>query len=95
LQEDKSGGGIGILGGSSQSFFGASSGNILAKFTSILLVVFLLSCVIIAIIASRTTTEITATRGDLDKAQQSRLEAKITELNPDEILTNDETSDEK
>ena len=42
LQEDKTGGGMGILGGSSQSFFGASSSNFLVRVTSILLVIFII-----------------------------------------------------
>ena len=69
LQEDKSGGGIGLLGGSSQSFFGVSSGSILSKFTSILLVIFLVSGIVIAILSSRFSTESTITETDITKSE--------------------------
>ena len=69
LQEDKSGGGIGMLGGSSQSFFGVSSGSILSKFTSILLVIFLVSGIVIAILSSRYSTESTITETDITKSE--------------------------
>jgi protein translocase SecG subunit len=89
LQEDKSGGGIGILGGSSQSFFGVSSGNFLAKITSILLTIFLIACVVIAIIASRSSTDTRVTKKDIKELELQN----ITEVDLNDILTADETTD--
>ena len=80
LQEDKSGGGIGALGGSSQSFFGASSGSILAKFTSVLLVLFILIGVAVAIISSRFTSETMIKSEDINRVEYSNIKAKITEV---------------
>ena len=94
LQEDKSGGGLGILGGSSQSFFGASSGSILTKFTSILLVIFLLSGIIIAIIFSRFTSESTVTTDDISKTEFSGYESKkIIIDSKTDFIDRDKTSD--
>lgn len=57
VQEDKSGGGLGILGGSSQSFFGASSATMLTKITSVLLVLFFVLSLIIGSISAKTTRD--------------------------------------
>ncbi len=55
LQEDKSGGGLGIIGGSSQSFFGANSGTILVRITTVLFVVFLVLMLVIGLMSSSFT----------------------------------------
>lgn len=57
VQEDKSGGGLGVLGGSSQSFFGASSATMLTKITSILLVLFFVLSLIIGSLSAKTTRD--------------------------------------
>lgn len=57
VQEDKSGGGLGVLGGSSQSFFGASSASMLTKITSVLLVLFFVLSLIIGSLSARTTRD--------------------------------------
>lgn len=81
LQEDKSGGGgMSFLGGSSQSFFGASSGSILSKFTSILLVIYLVSGIVIAIIASRFTSESFVTKEDISKTEFTEYSATTTKV---------------
>lgn len=57
VQEDKSGGGLGVLGGSSQSFFGASSATMLTKITSVLLVLFFVLSLVIGSLSSKTTRD--------------------------------------
>jgi protein translocase SecG subunit len=92
LQEDKSGGGIGIIGGSSQSFFGASSGSILAKFTSILLTIFLISGIVVAILTSRFSTKTTITESDINRTEYSNIRAKVTEINQNTITNSEDSS---
>jgi len=65
LQEDKSGGGIGIIGGSSQSFFGASSGSMLAKITAVLTTIFIVLCVILALISSTFSKDAIVSKEDI------------------------------
>lgn len=72
LQEDKSGGAVGILGGSSQSFFGANSGSMLAKFSAIMLAIFLIVGVLIAIVSSHVGIQANFTKSDIVKAKLSR-----------------------
>jgi protein translocase SecG subunit len=70
LQEDKAGGGLGsILGGSSQSFFGASSGNFLTRITTIFLVIFFVFGIAVSILCSTATTDATITEQDIQKKQ--------------------------
>lgn len=78
LQEDKSGGGIGFLGGSSQSFFGASSASILSKFTSILLALFLVLGIVVAILSARSSN--TITESDITKTEFSDYKARTTDI---------------
>lgn len=93
LQEDKSGGGIGVIGGSSQSFFGASSGGILSKFTAVMLVLFILIGVAVAIISSRFTSETMIKSEDINRVEYSNIKAKITEVKKNDLKTNDTTND--
>lgn len=57
LQEDKSGGGIGVVGGSSQSFFGASSASLLARISAVMVTLFFIFAIVIGILVSRDTSE--------------------------------------
>jgi protein translocase SecG subunit len=93
LQEDKSGGGIGFLGGSSQSFFGVSSGSILSKFTSILLVIFLISAIGIAILSARSSKTITET--DITKTEFSDYKAKTTIVDPNKDFLDEDLTEDK
>lgn len=90
LQEDKAGGGIGIIGGSSQSFFGASSGSILAKITSVLTTIFLILCIILALISSTFSRETIVSKEDILLSEtydyQAPKKRYLTYL-PEKILT--------
>ncbi len=93
LQEDKSGGGIGFLGGSSQSFFGASSGSILSKFTSILLVIFLISGIVIAILSARSSKTITDV--DITKTEFSDYKARTTTVDTSKDFKDKDLTEDK
>jgi preprotein translocase subunit SecG len=69
LQEDKSGGGIGMIGGSAQSFFGASSSSILSKITTILLTVFFVLSIAIAIVSSSFSRQSLISETDIEKTE--------------------------
>lgn len=94
VQEDKSGGGLGVLGGSSQSFFGASSASMLTKITSVLLVLFFVLSLIIGSLSARTTRDaqignklISELEFDTDIVSENTVK-KLTEA-PENINTED------
>lgn len=67
LQEDKSGGSIGMIGGSSQSFLGASSGSVLTKITTVLVVLFFVLSVVIGSLAAESTKKAALSEMELFK----------------------------
>ncbi|MCG8569577.1 MAG: preprotein translocase subunit SecG [Spirochaetes bacterium] len=93
LQEDKSGGGIGMIGGSSQSFFGASSSTILSKITTIMLTVFLVLSVTIAIVSSSFTRQSVISVEDIEKTEleiaDEGIEKKVIAEVPAKVLVED------
>lgn len=93
LQEDKAGGGIGFLGGSSQSFFGASSGSILSKFTSILLAIFLILGIVVAILSARSSNPITGE--DITKTEFSDYKARTTDIDINKDSIDKELTDDR
>lgn len=90
LQEDKSGGGLGMIGGSSQSFFGANSSSILSRFTSIVFTILMLGCILFAIFASRFTTETSPTDKDISRVEY--YNSNITQVKKSDFIK-DNTSD--
>ncbi len=90
LQEDKSGGSIGMIGGSSQSFFGANSSSILSRFTSIVLTILMLTCILYAIFASRFTTETSPSDKDISRVEY--YNSNITQVKKADFIT-DNSSD--
>ncbi len=53
LIQPGSSGGIGFLGGGSQSAFGTKTGNVLTKFTTLLAALFLIVCFVLGYLNSR------------------------------------------
>ena len=92
LQEDKSGGGIGIIGGSSQSFFGASSGSLLVKVSTVLVTIFLLLCVGLALISSSFTKGTVVSETDIYESESKEYEGprkRILKDIPEKIQVTD------
>jgi len=89
LQEDKSGGGIGIIGGSSQSFFGASSGSLLARITTVLTTIFLILSIILALISSTFSKDAIISKEDIFQSEtydyQATKKRKLTYV-PERVL---------
>ncbi len=92
LQEDKSGGGLGVIGGSSQSFFGSNSGSMLSKITTVLVTIFILLIVVMGVISSSFTKGSSISAKDIEDenmAQKYALRAKaLTDL-PSKITESD------
>ena len=90
LQEDKSGGGIGIIGGSSQSFLGSNSGSMLSKITTVLVTIFVLLIVIMGVISSSFTKSSSVSAQDIEAAEAQEYEKVklLTEL-PGKITESD------
>ncbi len=90
LQEDKSGGGIGIIGGSSQSFLGSNSGSMLSKITTVLVTIFVLLIVIMGVISSSFTKSSSVSAHDIEAAEAQEYEKVklLTEL-PGKITESD------
>jgi preprotein translocase subunit SecG len=89
LQEDKTGGGIGIIGGSSQSVFGASSGSILSKITTTLFVIFMLLAVGLALISSSFSRDSLITETDISQTESNQYAKKIMTSAPNTIRADD------
>jgi len=90
LQEDKAHGGIGFLGGTSQSVFGSSSGSILTRITSILLTTFLVYCVVVAIVCSHKTSDLSIKKEAIKEAEitnyiDKKIDFKSTDLSGDAL----------
>lgn len=90
LQEDKSGGGIGIIGGSSQSFLGSNSGSMLSKITTVLVTIFILLIVVMGVISSSFTKGSSISAQDIEarEAQEYEKVKMLTEL-PGKITESD------
>ena len=90
LQEDKSGGGIGIIGGSSQSFFGSNSGSMLSKITTVLVTIFILRIVVMGVISSSFTKGSSVSAQDIEavEAQEYEKVKLLTDL-PGKITESD------
>ncbi len=98
LQEDKSGGGIGIVGGSSQSFFGSSSASLLAKITTVLFALFVVLSLFLGWTSSKSTQDASITAGlvtqkefefdDTEDVAKTPVVKVLTEL-PAKILVED------
>ncbi len=89
LQEDKSGGGIGIIGGSSQSFFGASAGSMLAKITAVLTTIFLILAIVLALISSTFSRDTIVSKEDILLSETYDYQApkkKVLTYVPERIL---------
>lgn len=90
LQEDKAQGGIGFIGGTSQSFFGVSSGSILTRITSILFTIFLIILVVVSISISQKTVDLNIKKEVIKDVELSNyIDKKV------DFLTTDTTSDKK
>lgn len=76
LQEDKTGGGIGIIGGSSQSFFGANSGSILVKITTVLFVIFIILMLVIGLVSSSFTKNSIISEKDITSSETEEYVSK-------------------
>lgn len=84
LQEDKSHGGIGFIGGTSQSIFGVSSGSVLAKITSILFTIFIIFLVIISIVISQKTADFEVKKEAIKEVELSNyIDKRIDFINKD------------
>jgi preprotein translocase subunit SecG len=91
LQEDKSGGGIGIIGGSSQSFLGSNSGSMLSKITTVLVTIFILLIVVMGVISSSFTKGSSISAQDIEarEAQEYELKTKVLTDLPGKITESD------
>ena len=92
LQEDKSGGGIGIIGGSAQSFLGSNSGSMLSKITTVLVTIFILLIVVMGVITSSFTKGSSISVQDIEDenmAQKYALRAKVLTDLPAKITESD------
>ncbi|MBN2546487.1 MAG: preprotein translocase subunit SecG [Spirochaetes bacterium] len=97
LQEDKAHGGIGFIGGTSQSFFGVSSGSILSRITSVMLTILLISTVVIAIFIAQKTSDLSINSEAIKEAEltnyiDKKVDFKVIDATDD---TKNETKSEE